>query len=471
MGARNQDMPDITIIGAGLIGSLLAAVLRKEDYNVHVYERYRDIRNLGEEGRSINLVLTARGLHAAELLDIKDELINIGVPVYGRIMHLKGETDTRFQPYGQNDECNYSVSRLKLNKVLMDKAEKAGARFFFDHPLSDIDMSTDSTILKFNDGKEVVLPPNCPIIGADGGPSAVRRVLKNHGLIEYSEEILEQVYKEITFFPNTSTNEYCMDVRGLHIWPRGKHFLMGLADKVNTFTGTIYVDRDEFPKNLEEAKEFVQAHYEDAIPLCGGLEKMANMVIDNSSGLLGTVRTKKWYSEGRACLIGDAAHAIVPFFGQGCNCGFEDVVAFHRLLKSHPETFEDFEKIFEQFQEDRIENTNAIADMALENFVEMREKVGDITFLQHKKIENKIEAQFPHLFRSRYAMVCYGNSTTATYSAAYKLGKVQYEVVQELLKKYEDPEKLDFEYVKNLLKERVVPVQKELGVDVNSLNH
>jgi len=464
----DREQPDIVIIGGGLVGALLSLSLQKEDYRVHVYERWADIRKANTMGKSINLVMTRRGLIAAERLNIKQDLIAIGKPVYGRRLHLLGETETRYQAYGMTDECNYSVSRLELNQVLVSKAEHAGTKFFFSHALDKVDVSGDLTVIRFADGKTVTLPADCPVIGADGGPSRVRKSLAESGLISYTEDILSQMYKEVSFLPDPETDAYCMDEKSLHIWPRTKHFLMGLADPTNTFTGTIYIDKKDWPETVEEAKIFLEKYYSSAIPMCGGLDAMAHALVNNSPGILGTVRTNKWFVGGKVCLIGDAAHAIVPFFGQGCNCGFEDVATFMECTsKSKPTSRAQFEHVFETFQILRKENAEAIADMALENFVEMREKVADEKFLLHKKIENKIEKTLPHLFRSRYAMVCYGGTGGITYSAAKKLGSVQYDFIQDLLSQYVDEEEdLDMESIEKLLLERIIPAQKEVGVNL-----
>jgi len=465
---KAEEQPTIAVIGAGLIGSLLSHALRKLNYNVHVYERYNDIRISEVQGKSINLVMTHRGLRATALLGIQEELIAIGKHVYGRRMWLPGEAETRFQPYGREKECNYSVSRLELNKVLINKAEEQGVKFFFNHPLERVDVSGKCVVLDFEDGKKVTLPENCPVIGADGGPSKVRKSLMKAGLISSTEDILEQGYKELSFLPDPETNGYCMDEKSLHIWPRTNHMIMGLPDNGNTFTGTIYLNNDEWPKTMDEARTFLETHYATAIPMCGGLDSMAEALLNNPRGILGTVRTEKWYVDGKACLIGDAAHAIVPFFGQGCNSGFEDIATFLECFADRPTTSAKFEEAFAKFHMLRKENADAIADMALENFVEMREKVGDTTFLKHKQMENKIEQSLPALFRSRYAMVCYGGDGGITYSAAKKLGKVQYDVIQDLIKHFSGGE-VDLEYVEKIIQERIVPVQKELNMDLSQM--
>eukprot|EP00397_Hematodinium_sp_SG-2012_P046735 GEMP01052921.1.p1 GENE.GEMP01052921.1~~GEMP01052921.1.p1 ORF type:complete len:470 (+),score=106.12 GEMP01052921.1:103-1512(+) len=467
---KNTNMePSIVLVGSGLVGSICARVLQLQGYTVHVYERYDDIRTSPCLGKSINLVMTARGLRAAELCGIKDDLLSIAKPVSGRRMHLVDETDTRFQPYGTGDECNYSVHRYELNKILITKAELAGVKFHFGHALSKLDLSGDQIHLEFSNGNKVTLPPHCPVIGSDGGPSAVRYALRDAGYITFSEDVLKLGYKEITFFANSETGDYCMDSRSLHIWPRQTHFLMGLPNTDNTFIGTIY--SEEWPTTLEESKAFLQTSYATAIPLCGGLDKMATMLLENARGILGTVRTDKWYADGKACLIGDAAHAITPFFGQGCNCGFEDVVAMAECLASKPATFPEFEKCFAKYFAMRKENADAIADMALENMVEMREKVAYPEFLLHKKVEHKIEEALPQQFRSRYAMVCYGGHGGITYSMAKKLGEVQWEVIEEVAKGKTDPEEIDMAYAEKMIRDKVLPRQKELGVDLSTLAH
>lgn len=255
-----------------------------------------------------------------------------------------------FQKYGREGDCNYSVSRYELNCFSIRKALAAGVKIEFNSALKGIDFQGEdgraNTRMTFFVGdpkegntRDVELAPNTPIIGGDGGPSKVRYVLRDKKLSDFTEEILPQGYKELIFpakmAADGKTPEYCMQGDGLHIWPRRTHFIMGLADRPesSTVTGTIYVDNTEWPKTKEEVKTFFEENYETAIPMLGGIDTIADQLLNKPVGLLGTVRTTTYNYEGKCLLVGDAAHAIVPFFGQGCNCGFEDCFILSKLIK------------------------------------------------------------------------------------------------------------------------------------------
>ena len=271
----------------------------------------------------------------------------------GRVMHqapvkrdeTTGEEATFFQKYGRDTDCNYSVSRYELNCFLIKKALELGVKIEFKSALKDIEFQGENgranTRMVFFEGdpkdektRDVELSPNTPVIGADGGPSKVRYIMRDKKITDFTEEILQQGYKEL-MFPAKDGPAYCMQGDGLHIWPRRTHFIMGLADRPesSSFTGTIYVDNTEWPKTKEEVASFFNEHYETAIPLLGGIDTIADQMLNKPVGLLGTVRTAKYNYEGKALLLGDAAHAIVPFFGQGCNCGFEDCFILSKLIK------------------------------------------------------------------------------------------------------------------------------------------
>mmetsp|Transcript_21583 Transcript_21583/g.54504 ORF Transcript_21583/g.54504 Transcript_21583/m.54504 type:complete len:558 (-) Transcript_21583:482-2155(-) len=484
----------VVIIGGGLVGCLCAVLLQKtEKFQVTVYERYSDMRTIPHLGRSINLVMTRRGLKAAELLGIKEDLVNLSVKVVGRAMwQIDGKQ--YFQKYGREEDCNYSVSRYELNCFLLKEAERLGVEVLFGYKLKSVAfpkkeedaekgiklvfMKTVSAEAQFQttinltekpgsetsssgaaggDGggekpkeveETVLLPPHVPVFGCDGGPSGLRYSMRDQGLLSFKEEILGQGYRELIFPKNPDREDgYCMEPSALHIWPRTTHMMMGLADRQGTFTGTLYVDNDQWPKTEDEAKAFFETHYPSAIKLLGGVESAAQQLLGKSPGILGTVRTSCFYHEGKALLLGDSAHAIVPFFGQGCNCGFEDCVILDELLREYvlPKrpgeekqvTGNDWEKVFAKFHAVRKPSADAIANLALENFVEMRELVADPEFLKCKNVESTLERLLPTKFRSRYSLVCYGSaargSGNLSYANAYDLGVTIREVVLEIV--------------------------------------
>lgn len=471
----SNDEKTITIIGAGLVGSLLAMILQQRGYQVTMFERYQDIRSIPSLGRSINLVLTSRGLRAVNLLGpaLMKEVMQLCQPVMGRTLH-QPDGQIQYQPYGKDEsECNYSISRFELNKFLLDKAAKAGATIHFNTKVNKYDFDTNTLHLEkgatptkagtkstFKAGR---------VVGADGGGSAIRYAMRDAKFTDFGEEMLSHGYKEMIFPKNTSGS---MDVKGLHIWPRGDHMLMGLLNLDGSWTGTIYLAK-EGPRSFKElnTKEsvarFFEQYYADAIPLLGGIQSVTDQFISNPVGILGTVRAKKYNADGKALLVGDAAHAIVPFFGQGTNCGFEDCFKFAQLL----DQTQDWGVLFERFDHERRANGDAIADMALDNFVEMCDRVGDQRFLLQKQVENIIENKWPERYRSRYAMVCYGGLGNVSYSAAQQLGEKNYEILGELLQGLKKAEDVDLAKASKLIDEKLLPLQKKLRINLATVSH
>jgi len=514
----------IVVLGAGLVGALCAVVLLRKGFKVSVFERYQDIRSIPSVGRSINLSVTSRGLRAIRALgggfyeEILDQLCT---RISGRIIHMPSG-EAVFQRYGKDDsECNYSISRVDLNKYLINVASKLGAEFHFGHQLSETsDFSGEDlvgcklhfTCQQFEGGAPVGsaqhfrFQVDCPVIACDGAGSRARYALRHAGLTTFTEDIITRGYKEV-LFPDPGENHFgakgengaepCHGSYGLHIWPRGEHMLMALSNRDGSFTGTIYMDNkgaeDSFeafsdtPEGRERCAAFCQKHYAAALPHVGGLESMVRQITTNPTGILGTVRTSTWAVRGKVILLGDSCHAMVPFFGQGCNCGFEDTLWLSKLLDKHvcrdgkvvPElcTGENFAACFAATETERKPNAEAICDMALENFVEMRDKTGDVRFQALKKVENKLENKFPEKIRSRYAMVCYGGEGNVSYANAKSLGLVQWDILEQLLGPVADSDlteaidKVDLKKAEQLLEQILAPRQKELGVDLSTVKH
>lgn len=452
----------VAVVGAGPVGCVLSVLLARRGFAVATFEKRPDMRRKDlAAGRSINLVLTRRGLRALELVGMRESVLQLTVPVLGRMMHsVAGELS--YQPYGRDDsECNYSVSRGRLNEYLLDAAERAGCTLYFEHELVDADLDEGELIFEGPDGDEIQASADV-VIGCDGAGSGVREVLVAEHGAEDSIEWLEHGYKEL-LFPTGSDGDYAMAGHALHIWPRGDHMLMGLANNDRSFTGTIYL-RNEGPHSFAELDDearvlsFFEQHYPDAIGLL--TEDFEREFIEHPLGHLGTVRCAPWHYEGRALLVGDAAHAIVPFFGQGLNCGFEDCAEFDRLLDST----DDFSELFATFYERRKTNADAIADMALENFVEMRDLVSDEQFLLRKAIEHRIEQEMPQLYRSRYATVMYSYND---YRDVYDAGAIQEEILGELADGVDDADEVDLAGARRLIADRLVPFYESRGVDLD----
>ena len=319
----------ITIVGAGLVGSLWGLLLQKKGFKVAIYEKRSDprLQKVGA-GRSINLVVTSRGLKGLEDAGLGSRIHELAVPVYGRMIHAKDGTMT-YQAYGQDKECNYSVSRGALNNFLIQEAEKAGVRFYFEHEVHDL--TPEKKEVRFKKPLMGTTTVNYDILfGADGGGSVLRHQLAKIFPDQMTEttDWLEADYKELTL-PNNQNTKSSLKTDALHIWPRGAHMMMALANLDGSFTVTSYLPKENSSWSFSKIKkdsdivELFKSEFSDAIPLMPDYLKEFN---ENPQGHLGTVRCSKWVFADSIALIGDAAHAIVPFFGQGMNCGFEGCV-------------------------------------------------------------------------------------------------------------------------------------------------
>lgn len=447
-------MKKVTIIGAGLVGSLWAVLLRQKNFEVSLYEKRQDPRHhLLENGRSINLVITSRGLYGLEKAGLLNKVLPLAVPVYGRMIHpLAGENI--FQAYGQSHEHNLSISRLELNKFLINEAERAGVKIYFGHELSDIDCQNKK--LHFSVGSSSADFSYNILFGADGSGSVLRRKLASQFKFEDKTDWLEADYKELSL-PLDTEGHPQLDTKALHIWPRGGHMMMALANHNGSFTVTLYLPpkaRAQSPgfdqiKSAADVKKLFAGEFPDAISL---MPDYVNEFLQHPQGNLGTVRCSQWVFNDSIALMGDAAHAIVPFFGQGMNCGFEDCTELLRLLEAHQNQWS---QVLTEYEALRKPNARAIADMALENFEEMRDRVGDSEFLLRKKVENLLEQKFPHQFKSRYGLITY---TRVPYSIAQRAGLVQNEIIEELLGPSRSLEKIPWEKAKSLIREKWRPV-------------
>jgi len=445
--------PKITIIGAGLVGSLWAVLLRQRNYQVEVFEKRNDFRlDQKTSGRSINLILTSRGLNALEMAGLKTQALKLCVPVYGRMMHSK-TSELTYQAYGANGEHNFSVSRRELNLFLLNEAEKAGAKINFNQSLDHIDFKNKK--FKMNSG----LTQDYELLfGTDGAGSLVRKNLVQQMPDQYIEktEWLSADYKEL-FLPAPNS----LDKKALHIWPRGDHMMMALANLDGSFTMTVYLQKkgpfgfDQI-KSDSDVENLFKSEFPDSI------EMMPDYLKDftaNHQGVLGNVRLNNWIYENSVALMGDASHAIVPFFGQGMNSGFEDCTQFLKILD---QSSGEFGKTLEIYNQTQPQNANAIADMALENWVEMSEKVADPQFLLRKKAEALVEKKFPQVFKSRYGMVTY---TLIPYHVVQKAGRVQDQIFAELCNGLESAEQLSLERAGQLLESQYKPFLQQHGLD------
>ncbi|MDC1174145.1 NAD(P)/FAD-dependent oxidoreductase [Bacteriovoracaceae bacterium] len=445
-------MEKIIISGAGLVGSLLAVTLCKKGFDVEVHEKRSDMRlDKEDSGRSINLVVTSRGLNAVSRVGLLEDVLAITIPVTGRMMHSK-EGELTYQAYGRDDsECNYSISRSQLNKLLMTKAEEAGAKIIFESELMDVDIENNTA--KFSTG-EVGFTR---IFGTDGAASPTRRKLIELTNASESVDMLESDYKEL-FMP-AKNGEYAIEKNALHIWPRGHHMFMALPNLDGSFTMTLYMDQKDFSKlkTPEDVLGFFKEEYGDSVELMPGFEKE---FFENPQGRLGTVRLSKWYYQDKIVLLGDAAHAIVPFFGQGMNCGFEDCFYLDTLLEEYGNSWGEAFKAYDHLQRP---NGHAIADMALENFIEMRDKVGQQDFLFRKKVESELEKQMCDTYRARYGMVTY---TLIPYQYVQEVGLIQQSILEEICQGKNNLSDIDWDFAHELVKKKYIPFMESRNLTI-----
>jgi len=437
----------IAISGAGLVGSLLSIYLVNRGYNVSVFERRGDMRKSGfAGGRSINLALSNRGIRALEEVGVADEMKAVAIPMHGRMMHDRAGS-LSFLPYGKQGQFINSVSRSALNIVLMNKAESLGVDFHFEHRITRVDL--EKTTLTFERGHGVIDKKFDLIIGADGAFSAVRGALQVTDRFDYSQDYIDHGYKELHIPPGRA-GSFQIEKNALHIWPRESFMMIALPNPDGSFTCTLFFPFEGNPsfsqlKTDAEVSMFFDSTFPDATSLMPTLLEDYNA---NPTSSLVTVRCYPWV-KNNTLLIGDAAHAIVPFFGQGMNAGFEDCRVLNDLLNQHDD---DWQQVLPSFQLSRKKDADAIAQLALDNFIEMRDLVADTDFLLRKKIEAKLHQLYPTQWIPLYSMVTFHDSMP--YSTAWETGQKQKKIMDEVMKRKEiesNWESLDFKAIVDLL--------------------
>ena len=417
----------ITLIGAGLAGSLLAVFLARRGFEVEVYERMPDMRRHAlPAGRSINLALAHRGIRALDAVGLYPEVQKLLIPMRGRMLHeVSGITSLAL--YGRTPtEVIHSVSRPGLNMLLMDAAEKAGARLHFGLRCEDVDFDQGEISLVDEAGKRQRLAAGT-LIATDGGGSAVRQALVKRRDVTVQEDILPHAYKELTI-PAGASGAYQMEKEALHIWPRGGYMLIALPNLDGSFTVTLFLAREGAPsfaglERPDALQRFFAAEFPDALRM---IPALGEEFYAHPTGLMGTVHASAWHADGRALLLGDAAHAIVPFHGQGMNCALEDCLALDGCLDRHGT---DWKKAFAEFERLRRPDAEAIAAMALENYVEMRDAVRDPRFQLQKQLGFLLEERHPGVFVPRYSMVMFHH---LPYAEARQRGIIQQRILDSL---------------------------------------
>jgi kynurenine 3-monooxygenase len=421
---------ETVIIGAGLVGSLLSIYLSKRGYNIKIYERRADMRTEKiSAGRSINLALSDRGIKALEEVGIMEEIKKIAIPMHGRYIH-NADGSTAYQPYGNDGQFINSVSRGELNKMLMNLAEKSGVEIFFNQKCESINWKTDEIIFENNINHKLQTINYKLCFGSDGAFSAARLTHQlQHDRFQYQQYYIDFGYKELNI-PAGPNGEFMMEKNALHIWPRGNYMLIALPNIDGSFTCTLFFPFEGETSfatltTKEKVKIFFEDTFTDAVSLMPTLEED---FFNNPTSSLVTVKCFPWIREDRFALIGDAAHAIVPFFGQGMNCGFEDCRVLNELIDKHNE---DWSLILYEYQTLRKPDGDAIAELALNNFVEMRDKVGDPKFLLQKKIEVAFSKKHPDKWTPAYTQVTF--SPQIRYTDALKNSIKQEAIMQQVM--------------------------------------
>ena len=423
-----QQSKNIAIVGSGLVGSLLAIYLRKAGHRVTIFDRRPDVRKVEFSGRSINLAMSNRGWSALQRIGLEDEIRKIALPLDKRAMHVN-DKPLYFQKYGKEGEAIYSISRGILNRKMIDLAEEAGAVFRFEEKVWDIDLNqakiytgtaetTPWTEYKFD-----------LIFGADGAFSRVRHKMQRQSRFNYSQHFIDVAYKELTI-PANPDGSHKLDHASFHIWPRGKFMLIAMPNLDGSFTCTLFMPFEgeisfESINTEAKAERFFEEYFPD---IKEDIANLKNDFFKNPTSAMVTIKCFPWRYDDKIALIGDSAHAIVPFYGQGMNAGFEDISV---LFDKMEEYGDDWDKIFSEYQIARKPNSDAIAELSYRNFVEMSSKTANPKFLLQKKIEKKFAENHPSAWVPLYSRVTF---SAHPYAEALKIGDKQEKIMAEVLK-------------------------------------
>lgn len=420
-------MGKFVLIGSGLAGGLLAAYFGRRGYEVDLYERRADPREgniVG--GRSINLALSTRGIHALQQLGIADEVMQHAIPMRGRMIHDKSG-NLHFAPYDRDpNKCINSIGRAALNTTVIEAAQRyPNVRVHFNHRCTEIDLESATAHLLNTSTSQPVASSGDAVIGVDGAFSAVRESMqKKLDRFEYDESYLAHGYKELTIPPGAD-GRWQMEKEALHIWPRKSFMMIALPNPDGSFTCTLFWEF-EGPRSFattktdDEVRRFFDEEFPDAVPLMPALLEDFR---ENPTGSLVTIRCAPWFYKDKVALVGDAAHAVVPFYGQGMNAAFEDCVVLDECLAQFPENRE---RAFAEYFSRRKENADALADLAVHNFIEMRDKTASKTFRAKKKLDHLLEGLLPGIYLPLYTMVTF---TRIPYAEAARRARLQDRVV------------------------------------------
>lgn len=422
-----QTPKKIAVVGSGLVGSLLAIYLKKAGHTVHVFDRSPDIRKVEFSGRSINLVMSNRGWKTLQDIGLDAAVNAIGIPVDKRAIHHV-DASINYQYYGKEGEAIFSLSRGVLNRKMIDLAEEAGVEFFFDQKIWDVTLA-DATLhigetergaweeLKFD-----------MVFGSDGAFSRVRHRMQRQSMFNYSQEFLPLGYKEL-HIPANSDGSHKIDKNSLHIWPRGNFMLMALANLDGSFTCTLFMPHQgensfESVQDVAALEAFFATHFPDTADV---IPDLVHDFFKNPTSVLVTMKCFPWTHLDKVALIGDACHAIVPFYGHGMNAGFEDITVLNQMMQKYGD---DWAQIFTAYQESRKPNADAIAELSYRNFMEMSTKTADDRFLLQKRIEKWFSDKHPDKWMPLYSRVTF---SLQPYSEALAFGNQQNEIMEQVM--------------------------------------
>lgn len=415
----------ITIIGGGLAGSLAAIYMAKRGFEVSLFERRPDMRKTNiYQGKSINLALSTRGLHALEKIGLDKEILADAIPMYGRMMHSK-TGELTYHPYGKQGQAINSVSRGRLNQKLIELADEfPNITIYFNSKCIDVDVDKTTAVFELEDGSHKTIISD-RILGTDGAFAATRSKLQTSERFNYSQSYLHVGYKELEI-PEGENGKFMMEKNALHIWPRGSFMMIALPNPKGDFTCTLFMPFELFDsiKTKEDVARFFNEEFADAVPM---MPTLLDDYMKNPTSNLVTVRCYPWVKEDKLALAGDAAHAVVPFYGQGMNCSFEDIVVLDNMIEKYGN---DWNTIFEEYQKERKPNADAIADLAIQNYYEMADKVGDKHFLHKKHIEHELTELYPDKFKSQYELTTFSLSG---YKYAWDMGKKNDALLEKII--------------------------------------
>lgn len=438
-----QTPQKIAVVGSGLVGSLLAIYLKKGGHTVHVYDRSPDIRNIEFSGRSINLVMSNRGWKTLEDIGLDGEIRKIGIPVDKRAIHMP-DSSLNYQNYGQENEAIFSLSRGILNRKMIDLAEEAGVLFFFEQKVWDVTLSNATLHIGEEERGEWNELKFDKIIGADGAFSRVRHRMQRQSMFNYSQEFIHVGYKEL-HIPANVDGTHKLDKNSLHIWPRGEFMLMALANLDGSFTCTLFMPHQgansfDNLKDKETLEAFFATHFPDTKQV---IPDLVEDFFKNPTSFLVTMKCFPWTFEDKVALIGDACHAIVPFYGHGMNAGFEDITILSEMIGKYGD---DWKMIFSEYEKSRKPNADAIAELSYRNFMEMSSKTADKKFLLQKKIEKWFSEKHPDKWLPLYSRVTF---SLRPYTEALDLGNHQNAIMEKVMQMKNIAEKWDSEEVEN----------------------